>query len=115
METKKYYEQIFKIEGYQNDFKFKKIKPTKLLSLATLFNEVNTLSTNEEIFDFALLNTEVLLGNKWSPVLQVSLTGETIYWPAKLEDDLMAINQIITEFIREVLNKVFTKSNESQE
>ncbi len=112
--TKKYYEKTFKISGYDNNFRFKKIKPTRLLSLATLFSEQQDLATNEQIFDFALLHTEVDLVGQWKPVLTILPTSEEVYWPANLEDNITAINEIITEFIKEVLNKVFTKSNESQ-
>lgn len=110
---KKYYEIRFNIEGYKHDFKFKKIKPTKLLSLATLFSENQNIETNEEIFDFALQHTEVLLMEKWESVLTILPNGGEVYWPMNLEDNLMAINEIISVFIKEVLNKVFTKSNES--
>ena len=110
----KYYEKTFKITDYSNEFRFKKIKPTKLLSLATLFNEDNSLEANEQIFDFALLHTEVNLGGQWTQVLTIFQKEGYVYWPMNIEDNLRAINEIITEFIREVLNKVFLKSNESQ-
>lgn len=112
---KKYYEQTFNIEGYEQSFRFKKIQPTKLLSLVTVIGDRNDLESNETLFEFALENAEVLLGKTWEPVVSYLPTKEHIYWPANLEDDLAAINEIITTFIREVLNKVFTKSNESQE
>jgi hypothetical protein len=110
----KYYEMTFKITGYDNSFKFKNIKPTKLLSLATLFSKSNDIATNEQIFDFALANTEVLLIDKWTPVITILPNGEYVYWPANLEDNLIALNEIITTFVKEVLNKVFTSSNKSE-
>ena len=63
---KKYYEETFKIEGYDHSFRFKKIKPTKLLSITTLFSDKDDPENMEKIFDFALESTEVLLIDKWN-------------------------------------------------
>ncbi len=111
---KKYYEKVFKIEGYDNDFRFKNIKPTKLLSLSTLFADKSDIHSLEQLFDFALLSTEVQVFDKWEPVLTILPTGEMSYWPVNIEDNISAITQIINIFIRDVLNKVFTKSNKSE-
>lgn len=110
----KYYEMTFKITGYDNSFRFKNIKPTKLLSLATLFTKSNNLASNEQIFDFALLNTEVLIIDKWLSVVEILSNGDYVYWPGDIEDNLIALNEIITTFIKEVLNKVFTSSSKSE-
>lgn len=110
---KKYYEHVFKIESYDFNFRFKKIKPTKLLSLSSLFGGDINSEEMEKLFDFALMNTQVLIVDKWHDVVESLPNGEVVYWPESLEDNLSAISEISSKFINDVIKVVFTKSNES--
>jgi len=108
--TKKYYEQTFKSEIEKNlEFRIKKISPVKLLSVATQFGGKDMAST-EQIFTFALENTEVKVLDQWLPVKE---TNKEVYWPADIEDKMQVLQEVVTHFITDVLAMVFTKSSES--
>lgn len=74
----KYYEQTFKSEIEKNlEFRIKKISPVKLLSVATQFGGKDMAST-EQIFMFALENTEVKVLDQWLPASILNATNKSI-------------------------------------
>lgn len=106
----KYYEKTFKSEIDKNlEFRIKKISPVKLLSLATQFGGKDMAST-EQIFKFALENTEVKILDQWLPVKE---TNREVYWPANIEDNIQVLQEVVTHFVTDVLAMVFTKSSKS--
>lgn len=106
----KYYEKTFKSEiDPKLEFRFKKISPVKLLSVATQFGGKDIAST-EQIFTFALENTEVKVLDQWLPVKE---TNREVYWPADIEDNIQVLQEVVTHFVTDVLAMVFTKSSKS--
>lgn len=106
----KYYEKTFKSEIESNlEFRIKKISPVKLLSVATQFGGKDMAST-EQIFTFALENTEVKVLDQWLPVKE---TNKEVYWPADIEDKVQVLQEVVTHFVTDVLAMVFTKSSKS--
>jgi len=104
----KYYETSFKIKDYPKEFRIKKISPVKILSIATQFGE-DSLEATERIFTFALENTEVLILDKYLPVKE---EGKEVYWPNDIEDNILVLQELVTYFVKNVINIVFQKSSE---
>src|SRR5690554_2385628 len=106
----KYYEKTFKSEIETNlEFRIKKISPVKLLSVATQFGGKDMAST-EQIFTFALENTEVKVLDQWLPVKEAN---KEVYWPADIEDNIQVLQEVVAHFITDVLIMVFPKSSKS--
>jgi len=106
----KYYEKTFKSKIETNlEFRIKKISPVKLLSVATQFGGKD-MSSTEQIFTFALENTEVKVLDQWLPVKE---TNKEVYWPADIEDKIQVLQEVVTHFITDVLIMVFPKSSKS--
>lgn len=96
----------FKIDNIDFSFRFKKIKPTKLLSLSTQLGSQN-LETNEQVYDFILENTEVKVEGTWTTIKE-----KEVFFPPILEERLDILQSIVVKFIGEFLTPVFTKSVE---
>lgn len=107
----KYYEKTFKSEIEPKlEFRFKKISPVKLLSIATQFVGSKDMASTEQIFTFALENTEVKVLDQWLPVKE---TNKEVYWPADIEDKIQVLQEVVAHFVTDVLAMVFTKSSKS--
>lgn len=106
----KYYEAIFTTDVEPNlKFRIRKVSPIKLLSIATRFGDQDLAST-EEVFKFALENTEVQVLDKWFPVKEAN---KEVYWPADIDENLMLLQELVAYFIKNVIASVFTKSSKS--
>lgn len=107
-----YYEQEFTIDGYDNiTFRFKKVSPIDIFALANVAANMETNTNSFKEFITSVLEmTEMIKGGK---VLSVKEKGRDIYFPAKIEMDFKAWNEITKNFIQIVLNPTFTESNRS--
>lgn len=89
-------------------FRTKKISPVDLLALTTTIDFENFTKT-KELYNFALEHIEVKdTDNKWS---SAKIEGREVY-NLLIEDDVMAMNELITYFLNEVVGKAFMKSSE---
>lgn len=89
-------------------FRTKKISPVDLLALTTTIDFENFTKT-KELYNFALEHIEVKDNNdKWS---SAKIEGREVY-NLLIEDDVMAMNELITYFLNEVVGKAFMKSSE---
>lgn len=98
----------FRIEGYENQFRFKKLFALDILSLQTLV-DFNDFEKTKKFYVFIIEHTEVNVGGTW---LNVKEQGREVYTPDRIKNDAKAFQDIITKFMDDVLKPVFQKSNE---
>lgn len=98
--------QEFTVDNCEFTFRFSKIKPTTLLALTSSLS-LSELKTSERVFDFILEHTEANLNGEWHKVKQ----GE-VFMPPVLEEQMKVLMEIITKFMKEFLEPVFTNSVE---
>lgn len=103
--------QEFKIESRQEQFRIAKISPIDLLAISTQIDFDNFKAT-KTLIQFAIENIEVKIGEKWLPV---KTKDKEIYWPKDIVNDFMALNELFTYMMTEVIVKVFQKSSELTE
>lgn len=89
-------------------FRVAKISPVDLLAITTQMN-FDKFQQTKALYTFALEHVEVKQGEKWFPV---KVPNQEVYMPTSLEDDLVALNEVIAYFLNEVVAKTFTKSSE---
>lgn len=90
------------------ELRIKKVSPVDLLAISTQM-DFNKFAQTKEMYKFALEQTEVKIGDKWFPV---KVEGREVYMPTDLEDDPIALNEIIVYFLDNVVTKVFPESSE---
>lgn len=103
-------EQIFKIDGYDFNFRIKRINAIELLALRTQINFDNIKKT-KELFGAMLEKIEVQCGENWLPC---KMEGREVYSPAGLEDDVFLAEGLVDYFLNDFLKPVFQKSNVSK-
>lgn len=94
----------FKIKDCDLEFRFAKMKPTELLSVATQLGK-DELSANEKVYDYILEHTEVQTDGKWGVV-----KDKDFWWPQYLEERVDLVQALVIKFIGEYLTPSFTKS-----
>lgn len=94
------------------EFRFKDVSPTDILSLSNM--DFKTRTERKELYDFALENTEVKMGEKWVPVKTPAIqpNQRDVYMPIGMEKNLIEMEMICTKFLVEVVYKAFQKSSE---
>lgn len=99
----------FKIKNRaNNEFKFAGITAPELLSINTKIN-FDDGAQDENVFTWVLEHTQVKIGNDWLPVKE---KGMDAYYPVDIEEDIISLYQIFTEFVHIVVMPVFKKSKE---
>lgn len=96
----------FKVDDIDFTFRYKKIKPTKLLALSTQLGNQD-LTTNEEVYDLILENTEVKVEGSW-----VTLKEREVFFPPILEERLDVLQSLVIKFIKDYLTPVFMRPEE---
>lgn len=99
----------FKIKSRNEVFRIKQMNAIETLALNTQISFQNIEKTTQ-LFNIVLERIEVRCGNDWLPVKE---KGHDIFYPAGIENDVHAIDELITYFMNEYLKPIFTKSNES--
>lgn len=99
---------MFHLEGYDYNFRIGRIKPTTLLAIATTmdFEDYKHL---ENVFTFALENTEVEINGQW---FKVKEPGKEVYMPKNVETDMNLLKGLCSYFMNNVIKKVFQNSTE---
>lgn len=97
----------FKINGYDNNFRFKKLFALDILSLQTMV-DFNDFEKTKKFYGFILEHCEVNVNGTW---LNVKEPGRELYTPVKLGNDGNGLQEIITKFMEEILKPVFQQSN----
>lgn len=96
---------IDNFSGYQ--FRFIKIKPTKILALTSMLGGESNFSQKEFVIDFALSNTEIKIDSVWNKVKDGDL-----FFPPILEERLDVMRQIVDKFTLNFLVPLFHKPAE---
>ena len=103
--------QEFKINSREEQFRVANISPVDMLAISTQV-DFEKFEMTKTLIKFCLENVEVKMGEKWLPV---KMKDREIYQPLNIKDDFIALNEIFTYMMSEVIAKVFMKSNESTE
>lgn len=99
-------QQNFKIKSRNEEFRIAKISPVELLALQTQI-DFNSLNQTTTTFNFILEHIEVKLVDQW-----IKVKNNNIYMPVDLEQDLMALQELVLYFLSDYLAPLFKKSNE---
>lgn len=98
----------FTIKSRTEQFRTTKIETVEILSIAPLAS-MDDYSQNMQVFNFILDHVEVNLNGLWT-VLRDKKTHA--YMLGDIEDDAIALNEIIAWFLQNVIYSVFQKSSE---
>lgn len=101
----------FHISAYEHPFRIKKMNAIELFALRTQIDFKN-YNFALDTFNLILEKMEVLCGEDWLPVREVSKSGE-IFFPAGIENNINAIDELSSEFMKR-FRTVFQKSNASK-
>lgn len=91
------------------DYKFRvaKINGVEILALRTQI-DFNDISKTQTTFKFILEHLEIYLGGQWQ---KVKIANREIYLPEGIEDNPIALNELISYFLNNVIKPLFQKSN----
>lgn len=99
----------FKIESRPElEFRVGKITSIEMLTLQSQINFKSRIQTNE-VFSFILEHLEVKIADVWTKVKE---PNREIYMPIDLEEDMMALQELVVYFLNDILKPLFLKSNE---
>ena len=102
-------QEVFSINSFPDlEFRVKKISPVDLLCLTTTM-DLEDFSKTQSSYNFILEHIEVKINDKW---FNVKITGKDIYMPESLEENLVALNELIEWFFSNVIAPLFQKSSE---
>lgn len=99
----------FKVEASELTFRVAKMNAIEALAFQT-GTGFQTVDRTRVLFAEALERIEVKIGETW---LKVKEKGREVYYPVGIENNFMAIKQIIDYFLGTYLKPLFTKSNVS--
>lgn len=101
-------QERFNIEGYDYNFRFKKMNAFEVLGLQTQIN-FTTADEAQRFFKLCLEYMEVECKNVW---LSVKEKGHEVYAPAEIETNVDLLQKVVDKFMNDYLLKVFTRSGE---
>lgn len=102
-------QEVFNIKSLPDfEFRIKKISPVDLLCLTTTM-DLEDFNKTQDSYNFILEHTEVKINDKWFPV---KIQGKDIYMPESLEENLIALNELIEYFFSNIIAPLFQKSSE---
>lgn len=99
----------FQIKSRNEVFRIKQMNAIETLALNTQISFQNMQKTTA-LFNIVLERIEVKCGNDWLPVKE---KDQDVFYPSGIENDLNAIDELITYFMNDYLKPIFMKSNES--
>ena len=103
----------FNIKSLNNNFRVKKMNAIQLLALRSQI-DFDNYKKIEKLYTLMLSNIEVEFDGQWLPVIEENKNGKINYYPANIEENVQAIDELIQYFMKEVLMPVFTSSNASK-
>lgn len=102
-------QKIFTIDSCQGfNFRFMKLPATELLALQTQLN-FDEFEKAKFATRYILEHTEVEVTGQWLPVKE---KNREVYYPQGIEDNIVALNFILTMFLTDIIKPLFQKSNE---
>lgn len=99
----------FKIKSREEQFRVGQISPVDLLAISTQIDFENFKMT-KTLIQFCLENIEVKMGEKWIPV---KTKDRELYYPKDIVNDFIAMNELFTWMMENVIAAVFQRSSES--
>lgn len=99
----------FTIDSLEYNFRIKKLNAIEALALRSQIDFSSTSSV-EALYYQILEKIEVHVANQWLPVKEA---GKNIFYPADIENDIVAVQELIKYFINEYLMPLFMKSSAS--
>lgn len=95
----------FQIEAMPNySFRTKKLRAIEINAIAQTL-DLDSIQATIQTQDFILEHLEVSIKGVWTTVKQ-----KNDYWPATLEDDVIATKQLVGWFLNNVVYSAFQKS-----
>lgn len=98
----------FTIEKFELVFRHKECSPIDVLAFATVI-DFDDIEQTKKIYSFALENTEVKIADAWLPVKE---KGRDLYYPDTIRSNYKLLNELIKQFMNEVLRPIFQNSEE---
>lgn len=99
----------FKIDRLPNrEFRVGKITVPEILAIQTQI-DFDDLNKTTQLFSFILERTEVKIEDSW---VAVKVRGKDQYFPVNLQDDLIAMREIVMKFISDIIIPLFRTSVE---
>lgn len=90
------------------EFRFMKLPATELLALQTQLN-FDEFEKAKFATKYILEHTEVEVAGQWLPVKE---KNREVYYPQHIDENITALNSILTMFLTNVIKPLFQKSNE---
>ena len=100
---------VFKIKALDNDFRIMKMNAIEILAFQTQIS-FDSIDASQKFFENILERIEVRSDSAWLPIKEKK---RNIYYPAGIETNIDAINELLTYFTNDYLKPLFQKSNES--
>lgn len=95
----------FTIKSLPNTFRIKKMNAIDILALRSQI-DFDDFEKIRKVYGIMLENMEVKFDNSWLPVKE---KDKEEYYPAGIESNVHAINELLNYFMTEFLRPVFTK------
>ena len=89
-------------------FRVTRVSPVDLLAITTQM-DFEKFAQTKEMYTFALEHIQVKIGDKWN---DVKMKGKDVYMPPELEDNIVALNELIIWFLNNVVMNAFPDSRE---
>lgn len=103
-------QKTFKIEGYDYEFRPKKINAIEMLAFQTQMGLEN-MDQATKVFNTILEYIEVNAEGKWLPV---KTKGMDLFFPMEIETNYDLVKNLVKYFSDNILKPVFRSSNESK-
>lgn len=100
----------FTIKSREGLFRTKKMNAIEMLALQTQI-DFDNMKTTMSLYNDILERLEYKSGEIWLPVKE---PDKDIYYPAGIEDDVLAIQDLISTFMNNFFKPAFQNSNESK-
>lgn len=103
-------QEVFKVEGYEYEFRFAKMNAIDILAFQTQYKFDNFEMSQNSIKN-VLEHIEVHAGESWIPV---KTKNQEVYTPDSILEDVQLLLKLINSFSEKIIRPVFQKSEESQ-
>ena len=100
----------FKIKSLENDFRIKKMNALEALALRNVI-DFDNFETTLKMLNVVVEHVEVKCGDNWLPVKE---TGRDIFFPVGIEENVLALNEIVNVFLNDYFKPLFRKSDASK-
>lgn len=100
----------FKIKSLGNDFRIKKMNALEALALRNVI-DFDDFETTLKMLNVIVEHIEVKCEDTWLPVKE---TGRDVFFPVGIEDNMLALNELVNVFLNDYFKPLFRKSDASK-